>query len=153
MSHSILDSIKKKLGLGADYDVFDQDIMTHINTVFTNLNQLGIGPAAGFELEDAQTTWDAFLGPNASPLLNPVKSYIYFKVRLAFDPPSTSFHIDSMQKQIAEIEFRLLIARDELLSDSTGVLFPELPTEPVDPTNPVEPDPIHADVDGGGATV
>lgn len=133
---SILDSIKKKLGLRSDYDVFDLDVMTHINSVFMNLNQLGIGPAEGFEIEDAEATWDAFLGASASPLLNPVKSYIYLKVRLIFDPPPTSFHITSMEKQIQELEWRLLVMRDELLA-----LTP--------PITVLVPDP--ETVDGGGA--
>jgi hypothetical protein len=112
-TESILDSTKKYLGLGADYDVFDQDIMMNINSVFVTLQQLGIGPAEGFAIEDADATWDAFLGTQA--LLNTVKQYVFFKVRLAFDPPPTSFHIASLEKQIAELEFRMSITREELL--------------------------------------
>lgn len=120
MTDSILDSVKKNLGLGADYDVFDLDIMTHINTVFMNLNQLGIGPTEGFMIEDADPTWDTFLGPQ--PLLNSVKTYVYLKVRLLFDPPNTSFHIASIEKQIQEIEWRLSVQRDENLSSQVTVL-------------------------------
>lgn len=127
--NSILDEIKKKLGVGADYDVFDLDIMTHINSVFMNLHQLGIGPDTGFAIEDANATWDTFLGAQHSPLLNAVKQYVYFKVRLAFDPPPTSFHIASMEKQIQELEWRLLILRDELLAVATGFSTPELPPD------------------------
>lgn len=112
-TESILDSTKKYLGLGADYDVFDQDIMMNINSVFVTLQQLGIGPAEGFAIEDSDATWDAFLGTQA--LLNTVKQYVFFKVRLAFDPPPTSFHIASLEKQIAELEFRMSITRDEIL--------------------------------------
>lgn len=136
---SILDSIKKKLGLGADYDVYDLDVQTHINSVFMNLHQLGIGPIEGFEIEDAGATWDTFLGAQHSPLLNSVKTYVYFKVRLAFDPPSTSFHIASIEKQIAELEWRLTIMRDELNADLVGVVAPVLPL------------PEMEEVDGGGA--
>ena len=124
---SILDSTKKQLGLGADYDVFDLDIMTHINTVFVNLQQLGIGPAEGFAIEDAEATWDTFLGPNPSPLFNLVKSYIVFKVKLAFDPPQQSFVIASYENQIKELEFRMLILREELLETVSGVTTPVLP--------------------------
>ncbi len=122
---SILDSIKKKLGLAADYNAFDLDIITHINTVFLNLNQIGIGPFEGFEIEDAEATWNTFLGP--SPLLNSVKSYVYFKVRLAFDPPGASFHLASMEKQISEIEWRLTVARDEIMAFTppAAVTLPE----------------------------
>lgn len=125
--NSILDSIKKKLGVGADYDVFDLDIMTHINTAFMTLNQLGIGPTEGFAIENAEATWDTFLGASASPLLSSVKSHIYFKVRLAFDPPPTSFHIAAIEKQIQELEWRLLILRDELAVSETGITEPILP--------------------------
>lgn len=129
LADSILDSIKKKLGLGADYDVYDLDVMTHINTVFMSLNQLGIGPTEGFSIEDAEVTWDTFLGAQHSPLLNAVKSYIFFKVKLAFDPPQQSFVIASYEKQIAELEFRLLILRDELMVSDLGVVEPVLPAE------------------------
>jgi hypothetical protein len=126
---SILDSTKKQLGLGADYDVFDLDIRTHINTVFLNLQQLGIGPAEGFAIEDAEATWDTFLGANHSPLLNAVKSYMVFKVKLAFDPPQQSFVIASYENQIKELEFRMLVLREELMDSATGIVAPVLPTE------------------------
>lgn len=111
---SILDSVKKNLGLGSEYDVFDADILTHINTVFMNLYQIGIGPLSGFAIEDDEATWDTFLG--TSPLLNAVKSYMYLKVKLIFDPPATSFHLTSVEKQIAELEWRILVMREELAS-------------------------------------
>ena len=135
---SILDYIKKKLGLEKDYDVFDLDVQSHINGVFLNLHQLGIGPIEGFAIEGPETTWDTFLGASHNPLLNAVKQYIYFKVKLAFDPPPTSFHIDSLQKQIAELEFRLLILREEL-AETVGVVTPSLPIAD------------HEEIDGGGA--
>lgn len=122
-TESILDSTKKYLGLGADYDVFDQDIMMNINSVFVTLQQLGIGPAEGFAIEGADATWDTFLGTQA--LLNTVKQYVFFKVRLAFDPPPTSFHIASLEKQIAELEFRMSITRDELfIPDVVEIIEP-----------------------------
>lgn len=119
-TESILDSTKKALGVGADYDVFDPDIMIHINSVFVTLQQLGIGPAEGFAIEDSEATWDTFLG--TQPLLSTVKSYMVFKVRLAFDPPPTSFHIASLEKQIAELEFRMTVTRDELLPPPVTVV-------------------------------
>lgn len=121
---SILDSTKKAIGLGADYDVFDPDILMHINSVFETLRQLGIGPAEGFTVEDATTTWNTFL--EEPRLLNPAKQYVFYKVRLAFDPPPTSFHIAAIEKQIAELEFRMSIARDEIALMPT-VLTPALP--------------------------
>lgn len=107
---SILRSTKKILGIDADYTAFDADIMTHINTVFSILSQLGIGPTTGFMIEDDDDTWDAFLGDD--PNLNAVKTYVYLRVRLLFDPPTTSYMITSMQEQIKELEFRLNVYRE-----------------------------------------
>lgn len=114
---SILDSIKKVLGLESDYTAFDPDILMHINSVFSTLNQLGIGPEAGFMIEDSTPTWDAFLGDNLK--LNAVKSYVFLRVRMLFDPPQTSFTIDAMKTQIQELEWRLNVERE-----STGWVDP-----------------------------
>jgi hypothetical protein len=103
--NSILDGTKKALGLGAEYDAFDSDIIMHINSVFFTLNQLGVGPKAGFAIEGAAETWDTFLGEDLN--LNAVKSYVYLRVRLLFDPPQNSFGIASMEKQIEQMEWRL----------------------------------------------
>lgn len=113
METSILKSVKKVLGLEADYMAFDQDVLMHINSVFTILQQLGIGPDAGFAIEDDTATWDTFLGDD--PKLNSVKSYIWLRVRLLFDPPQTSFVLQSMEKQIQELEWRLNVQRETTL--------------------------------------
>lgn len=110
MSDSILNSTKKILGIGADYDAFDLDIITHINTAFTILTDLGIGPDEGFMIEDDSATWDDFL--LGDKRLNSVRTYIYTKVRILFDPPNTSFVIEALNKQIAEIEWRLSVYRE-----------------------------------------
>lgn len=110
MEPSILKSVKKVLGLEADYTAFDLDVLMHINSVFTILQQLGIGPDAGFAIEDDTATWDAFLGTD--PKLNSVKSYIWLRVRLLFDPPQSSFLIQAMEKQIQELEWRLNVQRE-----------------------------------------
>ena len=112
MSDSILNSTKKVLGIDADYTAFDLDVMMHINTVFTTLVQLGIGPVNGYMIEDAAATWDDFLGEDLN--LNSVKSYVYLRVRILFDPPATSFTIEAMQKQIQELEWRLNVHRENL---------------------------------------
>lgn len=109
-SSSILDSTKKALGVGFDYDVFDPDIIMHINSAFATLNQLGIGPEEGFAITDDQTTWDAFLGTD--PRLNSVKTYVFLKVRYVFDPPATSFVLNAMKEQIQEHEWRLNVYRE-----------------------------------------
>lgn len=110
MEPSILKSVKKTLGLEADYTAFDQDVLMHINSVFTILQQLGVGPATGFAIEDDTATWDTFLGSN--PNLNAAKSYIYLRVRLLFDPPQTSFLVQAMEKQIQEFEWRLNVQHE-----------------------------------------
>lgn len=108
---SILTSTKKVLGIDESYTAFDLDILMHINSVFVTLNQLGVGPANGFAIEDKTTTWDAFLGTDLR--LNNVKSYMYLRVRLLFDPPSTSYLIDAMKAQILELEVRMNWYREE----------------------------------------
>lgn len=108
----ILDSVKKNLGLAADYDVFDADIIMHINSVFSTLNQLGIGPVDGFMIEDDTETWDTFLG--GDPRFNFVKTYLFLKVRYVFDPPTSGFAVTAMKEQIQEYEWRLSILREGL---------------------------------------
>lgn len=114
MPESILTSTKKILGLSEDYEVFDPDIVMHINTVFSDLQQLGVGPVIGFEIEDRNDLWSAFIGND--PRLNRVKTYMYMRVRMLFDPPATSFAINAMQEQIKEQEWRLMVDRDPILT-------------------------------------
>lgn len=110
MEQSILNSVKKVLGIAPDYLVFDEDIMMHINSTFSTLAQLGIGPAEGFAIEGAEEEWDDFLDEDIK--LNSVKSYMYLKVRQLFDPPTTSYLIDAQNKQIQELEWRLNAYRE-----------------------------------------
>ena len=112
---SILNSIKKMLGIQADYDHFDQDIIMHINSVFMTLTQIGVGPSKGFYIEDDTTTWLKFI-PDLDKL-QAVKSYIYLKVRLLFDPPTQSSVLEAMNKQIAELEWRLNVAAESNVSE------------------------------------
>ncbi len=110
MSESILDSVKKMLGLSEDYTAFDTDIKIHINSVFNTLQQLGIGPVDGFQIQDASATWDAFLGED--PRYNSVKTYMYLRVRLLFDPPATSFAITAFKEEVQQLEWRLNVERE-----------------------------------------
>lgn len=103
---SILTSIKKLLGITEDYTHFDTDIIIHINTTFLTLAQLGIGPATGFSIKDKSTKWIDFLETD-SPLYEAVKTYMYFKVRLMFDPPQSTSVIESINRLVAELEERL----------------------------------------------
>ena len=111
MSDSILISTKKILGIDQDYTAFDHDITTHINTVFMSLNQIGIGPVEGFMINDTDDTWDSFIGSDLN--LNAVKTYVYLRVRLLFDPPTTSYLIAAFEKQVQELEWRLNTHREE----------------------------------------
>lgn len=118
MTNSILNSTKKILGLDYSYTAFDTDIITHINAAFSVLNQLGIGPVDGFSIEDEETTWVSFVIPTNQ--LNLVKTYIYLKVRMYFDPPGTSYLIDAMNKQIVECEWRLSVFRENALPEEVA---------------------------------
>lgn len=101
---SILTSIKKLLGITEAYDHFDADLIMHINSVLMIVNQLGIGPKEGFSIEDETSTWDEFV--NVSNV-EAVKSYVYLRVKLLFDPPLSSAVIESTNKMISELEYRL----------------------------------------------
>lgn len=108
---SILTSIKKLLGITEDYKHFDMDLIMHINSVFMILTQLGVGPTAGFRIEDELNTWSEFMSPD-DLRFESVKSYIYMKVRLLFDPPQSSVVMSAMNQMISELEFRLNIAAE-----------------------------------------
>ena len=102
---SILNSVKKMLGMPIEYGPFDGDIIVHINSVFANLAQMGVGPKDGFSISDSSTTWDEFIGEKT--LINNVKSFMYLKVRLMFDPPTIGAVLESYNNQIKELEYRL----------------------------------------------
>lgn len=110
METSILTSIKKLLGVAEDYTEFDEDIMTHINSVFLNLTQLGVGPEEGFMIEDDTAEWEDFIDDSIQ--LQAVKTYMYLKVKLLFDPPLSSSVTESINRMIAELEWRLNVAVD-----------------------------------------
>lgn len=108
--NSILISIKKLLGIPKGYSVFDQDIIMHINSVFMILNQLGIGPEKGYYIDDAADAWSEFVDNDAD--LNAIKSYMYLKVRLLFDPPINGTVMEAMKQQISELEWRLNVKKE-----------------------------------------
>jgi hypothetical protein len=138
MEQSILKSTKKILGIAEDYTVFDLDIITHINTAFSTLTQLGVGPTNGFMIEDDTAVWSDFITDYPSSVYetptddlqyNSVKSYVFLRTRLLFDPPTTSYLIAAHEKQIQELEWRLNVHREE-----TGWVDPN--PEPVYPEGP-----------------
>lgn len=110
LADSILTSIKKLLGIEEDYTIFDPDIIMHINSVLSVLNQIGVGPPEGFFIQDKTPTWNDFLG--SDPKINTAISYVYLKVKLLFDPPTNSSMIESMNKLISEFEWRLFVTTD-----------------------------------------
>ena len=107
---SILTSVKKMLGIEDDYEHFDSDLIMHINSVFSILTQLGVGPDKGFMISDKGAVWSDFISNEAT--LQIVKSYMYLKVKLLFDPPLGSAVIESTNRQISEFEWRLNAAVD-----------------------------------------
>lgn len=107
---SILVSVKKLLGIDEDYPHFDSDLIIHINSVFSILTQIGVGPPNGFSITGKSETWSDFTNdPNRFAL---VKSYVHLKVKLLFDPPLSSAAIESINRQISEFEWRLSVAAE-----------------------------------------
>lgn len=108
---SILTSIKKLLGITEEYEHFDQDIIIHINSVFMILTQIGVGPEDGFTIKDSTATWKDFT--NDDKKIEAVRTYVYLKVKLLFDPPASSSVMEAMNRSISEIEWRLNVAADK----------------------------------------
>lgn len=101
----ILTSIKHLLGIEEDYTHFDIELMMHINSALMELQQIGVGPESGFKLVTGTETWSTFL--SASDDFEGVKTYVYYTVRLGFDPPAHGFLIDAMDRQRKELTWRL----------------------------------------------
>lgn len=106
---SILTSIKKHLGITEDYEHFDADIINHINSVFTILMQIGVGPENGFKITDKSQVWSDFMPDDER--LEFVKTYIEKRVKLMFDPPQSSAVVDVINRQIEELEWRLYVEK------------------------------------------
>lgn len=106
---SILNSIKKLIGMDPEYTQFDTDLIIYINSIFAILKQVGVGPENGFSISDDSATWDEYL-PDYDKNFEFVKTYIQQRVKLVFDPPLTSSVLDAMKETIKELEWRLNIA-------------------------------------------
>ena len=106
MEDSILTSVKKKIGMTETYTVFDDDIIDHINTVFMILYQMGVGPSTPYAIEDASSTWDEFI-PADNNNFNAVRTYVYLKAQMVFDPPTSSSVMQAKKDAITELEWRL----------------------------------------------
>lgn len=123
METSILKTVKSSLGLAVTDTSFDGELILYINTVLATLNQIGVGPEAGFQIVDAVATWDNLLGSDLR--LNNVQTYICAKVRLLFDPPQSAFGIEAMERVTKELEIRIYLAHE------ADIWIPE-PTNPND---------------------
>lgn len=126
MEQSILKSTKKILGVDPADDSFDLDIITHINSEFSILTDLGVGPEEGFAIEDDSVEWGAYL-PEDPVMLTKVKTAVYLRTRLLFDPPTVGFLLEAAKEQLREAEWRLNVNRET--------------TEWVDPDPPLPVDP------------
>lgn len=118
MENSILTSTKKILGLAEDYTAFDHDITVHINSVFADLDHLGIGPTGGYAIDDdGAEEWDDYVTAGVpAPMLNSVRSYVFLRVKMLFDPANfTGAMLTAAQEQIQKFEWRLNSARESML--------------------------------------
>ena len=111
MEESILNTIKKMLGSDDSYEAFDTEIIVHINTALSILAQLGVGPRKGFRITGTDETWGDFIS-DGSVDLEGIKTYIYMKVKMIFDPPASSFVMKAMEESCKELEWRLNVAVD-----------------------------------------
>lgn len=107
MDESILLSIKEMLGPSGDYEAFDAEIIMHINSAFMSLTQMGVGPSEGFMIMDDSAIWSDFITEANTLKLQGVKSYIFFNVKLLFDPPASSSAVEAINRQLAQIEWRI----------------------------------------------
>ena len=110
--NSILKSIKSLLGVEDSYTHFDDAIMMHINTTLMTLTQLGVGPSSGFAIKDDSATWSDYVPESTLARIEAIKTYVYLNVRLLFDPPINSSHIEAINRQIAMLEWRINAAVD-----------------------------------------
>ncbi len=121
MEQSILKSTRKVLQIGPDDESFDLDILMHVNSAFSTLTDLGVGPEEGFVIEDDSVEWTDYLSDNL-PTLSKIKTFVFLQTRILFDPPTTSFLLDAFKEQIAEAVWRINTRREE-----TGWTDPDPP--------------------------
>lgn len=118
ITDSILTSVKKMLGIAEEYEHFDADLLMHINSVFSILHQLGVGPADGFMIEDKSSIWSDFISDESKYML--AKSYMFLKVKLLFDPPLSSAVLECYKTQISEYEWRLNINAEDCIKNESS---------------------------------
>ena len=115
---SILTSVKKIIGISEEDESFDLDLIIHINSVLMILNQLGVGPSKGFSISDKHSLWSDFMPEDSS--IEAVKTYVALKVRLIFDPPTSSAVADAINKTISELEWRILCNVENKANETGG---------------------------------
>lgn len=124
MTDSILNTTKKLLGIAEENTEFDLDIILHINSVFTILTQLGVGPSSGFSIHDDSSTWNDFMSETENgEKVEAVKNYMALKVRLMFDPPTSSTVLQSVNNMVSELEWRLNVLCDTTYSVSNEIEY------------------------------
>ncbi|MBQ0079614.1 MAG: hypothetical protein KBS66_06985 [Eubacterium sp.] len=102
---SILVTVKQLLGISEDDDYFDPQIIALINDALSTLAQLGVGPEDGFVIYDDSASWTDFLGE--TKLLESVKTYVYLSVKVVFDPPTSPSVVESFNRKLDQLEWRL----------------------------------------------
>jgi len=118
VTNSILHDIKQMLGQEWDDTTYDLDIKILINSVFFNLNQINVGPPEGYTIDDENNLWPEFIGDSKN--LEAVKTYIYIRVRLTFDPPTNGFLVTSLEKQADKLEWTLMVEADPVPTPVVG---------------------------------
>lgn len=118
ISDSILESVKKLINAEGD-EYFDTDLIIHINTIFSVLQQMGVGPEEGFSIDDAETTWSEFT--QDEPIFNMIKTYMAIRVKLFFDiASSNSYYITQLQAEADELEWRIREAAENIRRNQEG---------------------------------
>lgn len=112
VNESILITIKNMLMIPIDCNHFDPIVIVHINSIFSDLHQLGVGPSLGFVINDETACWNDYISD--TKVLESVKSYIFLKIRLLFDPPTNATIVNAYKEQIKEYEWRLNVASEEV---------------------------------------
>lgn len=118
VKESILESTKAAMGIVPEYDNFNDQLIMLINSAFSTLSQLGIGPDDGFAIEDNTSTWDEFL--NGKRVLNFVIQYVHIYVRLGFDPPQNSSAVQFMKQQLDELTWRINVQAEKMASSGSA---------------------------------
>ena len=118
VTDSILTSTKIAMGVIPEYDSFDNQILMLINSAFSTLSQVGVGPDDGFSIDDDSTTWNEYL--DGKRILNMVIQYVHIYVRLSFDPPQNSFAVQSMKDQLNELIWRINVQAEKMNKKKAG---------------------------------